>query len=237
MQVSNRRSHKGLENKVTHSRDSLTTGFFQATGSSFVVLANDTYDNRPRVGDADRVAVDASDALLVDPKNIIAEGGLGNSVVDLGMAHESRLVAIEMNGSGKRILLRGSGSEDSSKNLINGEHEGSIDMASKDVVVQEPVTVKVGTHVVVRVVERGADLGLKKGEGRRSISGLKDSVTKGNLKVENSKKRDRGGGPARTKQSSRQPSKVGLDEWVGSFDRELEDSMKGRRSPSLGSNQ
>ncbi|KAK8499542.1 hypothetical protein V6N13_097224 [Hibiscus sabdariffa] len=214
-----------------HSARTIPKLDVEATGSSFAVLADDTDDNTPRVGDVDRVAVDASDALLAEPKNIYAEGGLGNNVVDLGMAHESRLVAIEMNRSEKRVLLHGSGSEVSSKNLINGEHGGSIDVASKDVVVQEPVTVKVGTHVAVRVVERGADLGLKKGEGRRSISGLKDGVTKGNLKVENSKKGDRGGGPARTKQSSRQPSKIGLDEWVGSFDRELEDSMKGRRPP------
>ncbi|KAK8609735.1 hypothetical protein V6N13_093150 [Hibiscus sabdariffa] len=190
----------------------------QATESSFAVLADDTDDHTPRVGDADPVAADASDVLLADPKNIT-------------------IVVIEMNGSEKRVLLHGSGSEDSSKNLFHREHGGSSVVASKDVVVQEPVTVKAGTHVAVRVVKRGADLGSKTGEDRRSISGLKDGVTKGNLKVGISKKGDREGGPARTKQPSRQSGKICLDEWVGSFDRELEDSVRGSIQHSLGSNQ
>ncbi|KAK8972534.1 hypothetical protein V6N11_051200 [Hibiscus sabdariffa] len=190
----------------------------EATESSFAVLADDTDDHTPRVGDADPVAADASDVLLADPKNIT-------------------IVVIEMNGSEKRVLLHGSGSEDSSKNLFHREHGGSSVVASKDVVVQEPVTVKAGTHVAVRVVKRGADLGSKTGEDRRSISGLKDGVTKGNLKVGISKKGDREGGPARTKQPSRQSGKICLDEWVGSFDRELEDSVRGSIQHSLGSNQ
>ncbi|KAK9025339.1 hypothetical protein V6N11_038208 [Hibiscus sabdariffa] len=219
-----------------HAHATPKTGNFKATRSSFAVLADDTDDHTPRVGDMDRIDAAASDVLVAVPMNINVGGVLGNNVVEHGGVHESRLVAIEMDGSEKRVLLRGSGSEDSSKKLLNGEHGGSRNVASKDVVVQEPVTVKVGTHVAVRVVECGAELGSKTGEGRRSISYLKDGVTKGSLKVGISKKGDRGGGPIRTKQSSRQFVKIGLDDWVGSLDRELEESAKGSRQHSLGSN-
>ncbi|KAL4352806.1 hypothetical protein GQ457_06G008600 [Hibiscus cannabinus] len=186
MQVSSRRLRKVSESKKMNTLASPKHGFFKATGSSFDMLVDDTYDNIPRDRDTDHVAAGTGDALLNVLKNVIADGGLGNGVVDLGSVHESILVVIEINGSEKRVQLRGSGSD----------------------APRTCVTVKASSHIAVRVVERGADLGSKKG-----------------------------GDPARMKQPSRQPSKVGLDEWVGSFDRELEDSMKGQRSPSLGSDQ
>ncbi|KAL4362551.1 hypothetical protein GQ457_04G013570 [Hibiscus cannabinus] len=207
MQVSSRRSRKGSKSKVVHAHATPKTGNFKATGSSFAVLADVTDDHTSRVEDMDRIADAASDGLVAEPMIITEGGGLGNNVVEHDGVHENRLVAIEMDGSEKRVLLRGLRSEDSSKKLLN-----------------------------VRVVERGANLGSKTGAGRRSIFGLKDGVTKGSLKLGISKKGDRGGGPARTKQSSRQSGKIGLEDWVGSLDRELEESVKGSRQHSLGSN-
>ncbi|KAK9033662.1 hypothetical protein V6N11_049848 [Hibiscus sabdariffa] len=55
---------------------------------------------------------------------------------------------------------------------------GKVVVASKDVVVQEPVTLNVGMHVVVRVVERGSESVSKKGGSHRGISDLSDATTK-----------------------------------------------------------
>ncbi|KAK8632408.1 hypothetical protein V6N13_072800 [Hibiscus sabdariffa] len=113
-----------------------------------------------------------------------------------------------MHGSEKWVLLRGSGSEHLSKDSNKGEQGGKVVVASKDVVVQEPITLNMGTHVAVRVVERGSELGSQGG--------------------------DRTGNQTCKKQVSRQSNKVGLDEWVGNLDRELERSARGGESSSLG---
>ncbi|KAK8678791.1 hypothetical protein V6N13_144276 [Hibiscus sabdariffa] len=69
------------------------------------------------------------------------------------------------------------------------EKGGSVTVASKDVVVREPVTLKTGNYVAVRVTERGADLGPKKGGGRRVMAGLKDGITKDKLRIGSAKGR------------------------------------------------
>ncbi|KAK8553866.1 hypothetical protein V6N12_030847 [Hibiscus sabdariffa] len=106
-----------------------------------------------------------------------------------------------MHGSEKWVLLRGSGSEHLSKDSNKGEQGGKVVVASKDVVVQEPITLNMGTHVAVRVGSQGGD---------------------------------RTGNQTCKKQVSRQSNKVGLDEWVGNLDRELERSARGGESSSLG---
>ncbi|KAL4297374.1 hypothetical protein GQ457_12G006380 [Hibiscus cannabinus] len=167
---------------------------------------------------------------------VVGNGVLDSTVAVHGNGSENSLVAVEMDGSEKRAILRGAGSEVSSMKVPNGEQGESRIVASKGVIVQEPVTMKTGTHVAVRVVERSEDLGSKAGEGRRHISGSKDGLSKGSLKLGIAKKGDRGGGPARSKQSSRQSGKIGLADWMGSLDRELVESGKGRRQQLLGGN-
>ncbi|KAL4353088.1 hypothetical protein GQ457_06G029840 [Hibiscus cannabinus] len=236
VQVSNRRSRKGSESKVVHTNVHSKSGNVKVAGSSFAVLADINDDITTRDEDMGNIDVAISDGLVAVPIIVTEDGVLDSTVAVHDNGSENSLVAVEMDGSEKRAILRGAGSEVSSMRMTIGEQGESRIVASKGVIVQEPVTMKTGTHVVVRVVERSVDLGSKAGEGRRNISGSKDDLSNGSLKLGIAKKGDRGGGPARSKQSSRQSGKIGLADWMGSLDRELVESGKGRRQQSLGGN-
>ncbi|KAK8581237.1 hypothetical protein V6N12_071471 [Hibiscus sabdariffa] len=101
--------------------------------------------------------------------------------------------------SGKKTTLRFTAKSNFHVSHIS-EKGGSVTVASKDVVVREPVTLKTGNYVAVRVTERGADLGPKKGGGRRVMAGLKDGITKDKLRIGSAK------GRCATRESSSQTS-------------------------------
>ncbi|KAK8715363.1 hypothetical protein V6N13_042697 [Hibiscus sabdariffa] len=147
---------------------------------------------------------------------------------------ENRVLGVNLAENEHRLMLKGSGSDPLCKVSHTSEKGGSVTVASKDVVVCEPVTLKIGNHVAVRVAERGADLGPKKGGGRCVMAGLKDGITKDKLRIGSAKGGVRPGNPVRKPQSSRAVSKVGLTEWAGSLDRKLESSLLGGGSSPHG---
>ncbi|KAK8563889.1 hypothetical protein V6N12_036024 [Hibiscus sabdariffa] len=205
MQAPSRKSWKVSESKAATTPENLSRGLVKVAASRFAVLSPDVNDPGTWEGDLDHVNAGVGDALLEVSKGVDTEGGLENGMVALGTTQEDNLVAIEMHESEKRLLLRGSGSGPLSKESNKGEQGGKAVVASKDVVVQELVTLNPTAHAAVRVVERGYKFISKKGGGRRCIIGLNDAT-----------------------------AKVGLDEWVGNLERELEGSARGGESSSLG---
>ncbi|KAK8515850.1 hypothetical protein V6N12_016156 [Hibiscus sabdariffa] len=197
----------------------------KAATSSFDVLSDDENDNAPHDEGKGHADVGIVDDLLNAPRGVSADGELETGLLAVGSVEENRLVDVDLIGSENRIVLQGSGSDSLSKVSNISEKGGSVVVASKDVVVHEPITLKPGTHVAVRVSERGSELVQKKGGGRRVTTGLKDGTTKGNLRIRGAKGGERAGTQIRKNQSIRPSSKVGLNYWVGSLDRKLESSM------------
>ncbi|KAK8593735.1 hypothetical protein V6N12_045810 [Hibiscus sabdariffa] len=164
----------------------------------------------------------------------LVDAKLEHSVIAVSKGDENRVLGVNLAENEHRLMLKGSGSDPLCKVSHTSEKGGSVTVASKDVVVCEPVTLKIGNHVAVRVAERGADLGPKKGGGRCVMAGLKDGITKDKLRIGSAKGGVRPGNPVRKPQSSRAVSKVGLTEWAGSLDRKLESSLLGGGSSPHG---
>ncbi|KAK8512136.1 hypothetical protein V6N12_031864 [Hibiscus sabdariffa] len=202
-------------------------GQFKVAMSSFAVLSDDENDNVPREEGKGPVDDGIVEDLSNAPRGASADGELETGLLVVGNVEENRLVDVELRGRDNLVVLQGSGSDSLRKVSNKSEMGGSTVVASKDEVVYEPINLKSGTHVVVRVSERGSDLVSKKGGGRRFTAGLKDGTAKGNMRIGGAKGGEQAGTQIRKNQSIRPPGKVGLNDWVGSLDRDLESSMVG----------
>ncbi|KAK8665728.1 hypothetical protein V6N13_005890 [Hibiscus sabdariffa] len=213
MQAPSRKSWKVSESKAATTPENLSRGLVKVAASRFAVLSPDVNDPGTWEGDLDHVNAGVGDALLEVSKGVDTEGGLENGMVALGTTQEDNLVAIEMHESEKRLLLRGSGSGPLSKESNKGEQGGKAVVASKDVVVQELVTLNPTAHAAVRVVERGYKFISKKGGGRRCIIGLNDATAKGNSQLGGHKGEDQTGNQTHKKQASRPVRKKWEELW------------------------
>ncbi|KAK8574197.1 hypothetical protein V6N13_097186 [Hibiscus sabdariffa] len=234
MQVPSRKSRKVSDIQAQYFSEVPGHGQFKVAMSSFAVLSDDENDNVPREEGKGPVDDGIVEDLSNAPRGASADGELETGLLVVGNVEENRLVDVELRGRDNLVVLQGSGSDSLRKVSNKSEMGGSTVVASKDEVVYEPINLKSGTHVVVRVSERGSDLVSKKGGGRRFTAGLKDGTTKGNMRIGGAKGGEQAGTQIRKNQSIRPPGKVGLNDWVGSLDRDLESSMVGGGSAPNG---
>ncbi|KAK8693990.1 hypothetical protein V6N13_071554 [Hibiscus sabdariffa] len=197
----------------------------------FAVLASDVNEIEIREEELRLGEHGVSDAPSVEDE-------VGEGLVDIGNVQEDSMVARKVGGEENRVVLRGSGLKmlGIGSNKISTEDDQGVtdNVAVTDVVIQEPVTLNADAHTTVRIVERGADLAHKKGVGRRSASGLTEVAVKGIPHVGGTRGGGRVRNQVRRKQITCQPSRVGLDDWVGNMDRELEESGRSDEIPSVG---
>ncbi|KAK8565473.1 hypothetical protein V6N12_059035 [Hibiscus sabdariffa] len=99
---------------------------------------------------------------------------------------------------------------------------GHSEIAYTDLVIPAKVTMNPKSHVAVRVLERGTNLGSKVVPARRSDDGERMVAPNSSIRVAGGRSVDRKGGSTQKKQDSRPPSKVVLGDWLGHMERELD---------------
>ncbi|KAL4323250.1 hypothetical protein GQ457_11G015960 [Hibiscus cannabinus] len=212
MQVSNRRARKVPETTSIANYERLNRGKAKVVASRFAVLASDV--NEIELQDEEIRLGDHGVGDIPSVENDVGDGLGANEFF-----HEDNVVARKEGGEENRDVLRGSG------------QRGKVYVAASDVVIQESVTLNADTHTAVRIVERGADLVHKRGVGRRSTPGLTEVAVKGIPRAGGARGGGRAGNLVCKKQVSRQLDRVGLDDWVGNMDRELEESGRSDERP------
>ncbi|KAK8608872.1 hypothetical protein V6N13_024284 [Hibiscus sabdariffa] len=234
MQVQGRKPRKGADSKGHYSSENSVSGQVKIVGSRFAVLGGEEIDTIPQ---GEGKGYDAS-GCVDEVQNVTRSAGDADNL-DIGMpvvsgGDENRVLGVNLNGNEHRLMLKGSGSDLLCKESHTREKDDSVTVALKDVVFREPVTLKNGNHVAVRVVERGAVLGPKQGGDRHTMVGSKDGIAKDKLRIGSAKGGVRPGNPVRKTQSNRAVSKIGLTDWAASLDRELESSLSGSGQPPHG---
>ncbi|KAK8511659.1 hypothetical protein V6N12_038260 [Hibiscus sabdariffa] len=229
-----RKPRKGADSKGHYSSENSVSGQVKIVGSRFAVLGGEEIDTIPQ---GEGKGYDAS-GCVDEVQNVTRSAGDADNL-DIGMpvvsgGDENRVLGVNLNGNEHRLMLKGSGSDLLCKESHTREKDDSVTVALKDVVFREPVTLKNGNHVAVRVVERGAVLGPKQGGDRHTMVGSKDGIAKDKLRIGSAKGGVRPGNPVRKTQSNRAVSKIGLTDWAASLDRELESSLSGSGQPPHG---